>query len=83
MSNISSAVQWSLYWALHSFYILQIAFYFSILYMKIYIKPSIRFNQVRSCDLITTSDPQLIDDTGADPDSPVLAPKRDKDWENW
>ena len=56
---------------------------FYILYMKIYIKPSIRFNQVRSCDLITTSDPQVIDDTSADPESPVLAPKRDKDWENW
>ena len=52
-------------------------------YMKIYIKPSIRFNQVRSIELITTSDPQIIDGTGADPDSPVLAPKRDKDWENW
>lgn len=52
-------------------------------YMKRYFKPSIRFNQVRSYDLITTSDPQIIDDSGADPDSPVLAPKRDKDWENW
>ena len=52
-------------------------------YMKRYFKPSIRFNQVRSCDLITTSDPQIIDDPGADPDTPVLAPERDKDWANW
>jgi len=51
--------------------------------MKKYIKPRIHFNQVRSIELITTSDPQIIDGTGADPDSPVLAPKRDKDWENW
>ena len=51
--------------------------------MKKYIKPCIRFNQVRSYDLITTSDPQIIDDTGADPESPVLAPERDNDWANW
>ncbi len=51
--------------------------------MKRYIKPSIRYNQVRSCDLISTSDPQIIDDTNADPNIPVLAPERDKDWENW
>ena len=51
--------------------------------MKIYIKPCIRFNQVRSCDLIATSDPQIIDDPGADPESPALAPERGKDWENW
>ena len=51
--------------------------------MKIYFKPYIHFNQVRSCDLITTSDPQLIEDPDADPESPTLAPKRDKDWDNW
>ncbi len=51
--------------------------------MKRYIKPCIRFNQVRSSDLIVTSDPQIIDDIGADPETPVLAPKRGKDWENW
>ena len=51
--------------------------------MKKYIKPCIRFNQVHSCDLITTSDPQIIDDPGADPESPVLAPNRDRDWDNW
>ena len=51
--------------------------------MKKYIKPSIHFNQVCSYDLITTSDPQIIDGAGADPDSPVLAPERDKDWANW
>ncbi|MBR5068073.1 MAG: hypothetical protein IKX25_01590 [Bacteroidales bacterium] len=51
--------------------------------MKKYIKPSIRFNQVRACDVIATSDPQIIDDPGADPESPVLSPERGKDWDNW
>lgn len=51
--------------------------------MKEYNKPSIRFNQVHSCDVISTSDPQIIDDPGADPESPVLSPERGKDWDNW
>jgi len=51
--------------------------------MKKYSKPSIRFNHVRSCDVIITSDPQIIDDGSADPDSPVLAPNRGRDWEDW
>ncbi len=50
--------------------------------MKQYIKPSIRFNKVRSCDVIATSDPQLYD-SNADPNAPVLAPERDSDWDNW
>ncbi len=51
--------------------------------MKRYTKPSLRFNQVRPCNVITTSEPQVYDDPNADPNNPVLAPQRGKDWEDW
>ncbi|MBO4753413.1 MAG: hypothetical protein J5543_02375 [Bacteroidales bacterium] len=51
--------------------------------MKIYIKPIIHFNFVRSTNVITTSDPQIYDEPDADADVPALAPQRGKDWENW
>lgn len=50
--------------------------------MKKYYKPSIRFNRVRSCNVIVTSDPLIFDDP-ANPDKPSLAPKRGKDWKDW
>lgn len=50
--------------------------------MKKYIKPSIRFNQVHSHDVIATSDPQLINGN-ADQSQPTLSPNRDSDWANW
>lgn len=51
--------------------------------MKKYISPIIKFNQLtRHHEIIVTS-LQKWDDIEADPDAPVLAPRRDSDWENW
>jgi len=50
--------------------------------MKKYVSPIIRFNQVsHSHEIIATS--LLIWDEEANPEDPILAPKRDKDWEDW
>lgn len=51
--------------------------------MKKYSSPTIKFNKLsRHHEIIVTS-LQTWDDPEANPDEPVLVPRRDSDWENW
>lgn len=51
--------------------------------MKKYIAPMVKINSVSHVHEVICSSPQVWPGSEADPDSPVLAPKRDKDWDDF